>query len=143
MNQRKKVYQPNPYQNAAKGFLRKDYHSNYLNTQGSEKPVNPGTKKFGDNPCEQLKCWECGQPHLRTNCPHLNSTNITAIHNLQESSTVGDMGKILDRINAPIDGRQADHQSSVVEIDGKINNSQISVLIDPRDMLSYVTPDVV
>jgi hypothetical protein len=55
----------------------------------------------------------------------------------------GDVGKILHRINASIDGRQADHQSSVVEIEGKINNTRIFVLIDPRATLSYITPDVV
>jgi hypothetical protein len=49
----------------------------------------------------------------------------------------------MHRINAAIDGRQANHQSSVVEIEGKINDTQISVLIDPRAMLSYITPDIV
>jgi hypothetical protein len=38
---------------------------------------------------------------------------------------------------------QDDHQSCVVEIEGKINNTQISILIDPGAMLSYITPDVV
>ena len=111
--------------------------------QGSGKPVNLGTKKFGDSPREPLKCWECGEPHLRRNCPHLNLANRTTIHNLQEALTVGDMGRSLHRINAAIDGRQADHQSSVVEIEGKINNTQIYVLIDPGAMLSYITPVVV
>jgi hypothetical protein len=107
------------------------------------KPVNLGTKKFGDSSREPLKCWECGEPHLRRNCPRLSSTNRTVVHNLQEASMVGDVGRSLHRINAAIDGRQADHQSSVVEIEGKINNSQISVLIDPGATLSYITPEVV
>jgi hypothetical protein len=100
-------------------------------------------KKFGDNSCEPLKCWECGEPHLRRNCPCLISANRTVVHNLQEASTVGDMGRSLHQINAAIDGRQADHQSSVVEIEGKINDTQISILIDPRATLSYITPNVV
>jgi hypothetical protein len=62
---------------------------------------------------------------------------------LQEASTVGDMGRSLHRINATIDGRQADHQSSVVEVEGKIHETRISVLIDPGATLSYITPDVV
>jgi hypothetical protein len=74
---------------------------------------------------------------------HLNSANITVVHNLQEVSMVGDVGKNLHRLNAAIDGRQADHHSSVVEIEGKINNSRTSILIDPRSRLSYITPDVV
>jgi hypothetical protein len=56
---------------------------------------------------------------------------------------VGDVGRSLDQINAAINGRQADHQSSVVEIEGKINDTRIYVLIDPRDTLIYITPDVV
>jgi predicted aspartyl protease len=110
--------------------------------QGSGKPVNLGMKKFGDNPHEPLKGWECGEPHLRRNCPHLSSTNITVVHNLQEASMVGDVGRSLHQINAAIDGRQADHQSSVVEIEGKINDTQISILIDPGATLSYITPNV-
>jgi hypothetical protein len=56
---------------------------------------------------------------------------------------VGDVGKILHRINAAIYGRQADHQSLVVEIEGKINDTRISILIDPGATLTYITPNVV
>jgi hypothetical protein len=87
--------------------------------------------KFGDVPRKPLKCWECGEPHLRKNCPHLISANITVVHNLQEASKVGDVGRSLHQINETIDGRQDDHQSSVIEIKGKINNTLIFVLIDP------------
>jgi hypothetical protein len=70
-------------------------------------------------------------------------TKRTIVHNLQESSTAGDVGRSLHRINPAIDGRQADHQSFVVEIKGKINNTRIYVLINPRGTLSYITPGVV
>jgi hypothetical protein len=100
-------------------------------------------KKFGDNSRETLKCWECGEPHLRRNCPHLISANKTFVHNLQEASTMGDLGRSLHRINATIDGRQANHQSSVVDIRGKIHDTRISILIDPGATLSYITPNVV
>jgi hypothetical protein len=92
--------------------------------QGNGKPlVNMGTNKFGDSPCEPLKCWECGEPHLRRNHPCINTTKKTFVHNLQEASIVGDVGRSLHQINAIIDGRQDDHQSSMVEIEGKINNT--------------------
>jgi hypothetical protein len=108
-----------------------------------ENSTNLGVKRFGDSSHEPLKCWECGEPHLRRNYPHLSSTNRTVVHNLQEASTVGDVGRSLHRINVAIDGRQADHQSSVVEVEGKIHDTRISVLIDPGATLSYVTPKVV
>jgi hypothetical protein len=118
-------------------------YSNHPNTQGRGKLVNLGTKKFGDNSREPVKYWECGEPHLRRNLPHLIAANRTVFHNLQETSIVGDVGRSLHQINAAIDGRQADHQSSVVEIEGKINDTQFSVLIDLGATLSYITPDVV
>jgi hypothetical protein len=82
INQRKKGYQPSPYQNAAKSFPRKDFHSNHLNMQGSGKLVKLGMNKFGDNSREPLKCWECGEPHLRRNFPRLIAANRTVVHNL-------------------------------------------------------------
>jgi len=77
--------------------------------QGSGKPVNRGMKNFGDSPHKPLNYWECGEPHLRRKSPCLISENITVVHNLQEASMVGDMGRSLHRINAAIDGWQADH----------------------------------
>jgi hypothetical protein len=38
---------------------------------------------------------------------------------------------------------KSNHQSSVVEIEGKINNTQISILINLRATLSYITSSVV
>jgi hypothetical protein len=102
MNQRKKGYQPTPYWNATKIFMGKDFHSNHTNMQGNGKPLNLATKNFGDSPHKPLKCWECGEPHLRRNCPRLISANRIFVHNLQEASTVGDVGRSLHRINVAI-----------------------------------------
>jgi hypothetical protein len=66
-----------------------------------------------------------------------------AVHNLWEASIVGYVGRILHRINVVVDGRQADHQSTVVEIDGKINNTRISFLIDRGATLIYIALGVV
>ena len=46
-------------------------------------------------------------------------------------------------IYAALDGRQADHQDTMVEIEGKILNRSISILIDPGDFWSYVSPKIV
>jgi hypothetical protein len=53
------------------------------------------------------------------------------------------MGRSLHRINATIDGQQADHHSSVVDVEVKIHDTRIFFLIDPGATLSYITPDVV
>jgi hypothetical protein len=68
---------------------------------------------------------------------------MTMVHNLEEASIVGYVGLILQKINAVVDGRQDDHQSTVVEAEGKVNYNHISVLIDLGASLSYVSPGVV
>jgi hypothetical protein len=49
------------------------------------------------------------------------------------------MGRSVHRINVAIDGRQAYHQSTIVEVEGKNHDNHISILIDPGASLSYVT----
>jgi hypothetical protein len=73
----------------------------------------------------------------------LTSAARTRVHNLQEASTVGDVGRSLHRISATMDSGQDDHQSIVVEIEGRIDNTRIFFLIDPGATLSYITPSVV
>ena len=49
----------------------------------------------------------------------------------------------MHRINGVLHGRQADHQSTIVEVEGKVNNNRLYILIDPRASLIYVTPGLV
>jgi hypothetical protein len=42
-----------------------------------------------------------------------------------------------------LENRQADHQASMVEVEGMLNNQPISILIDPGASLSYVSPKIV
>ena len=56
---------------------------------------------------------------------------------------VGDLARTMPRINAALKNKQADYQTSMVEVEGKMNQTPISILIDPRDILSYISPDLV
>jgi len=38
----------------------------------------------------------------------------------------------MPRINAALEKRQANYQTSMVEVEGKINQTPISILIDPE-----------
>ena len=49
----------------------------------------------------------------------------------------------MPRINAALENRQADYQTSMVEVEGKLNQTPISILIDPGASLSYVSPNLV
>ena len=101
--------------------------------------MNLGLKGTVGTPKETLKCWECGEPHLQRNFPLFNEKN-RFFHNFQEVSTVGEFGKIFHRINATLEDPQEDNQSTIVEIKGTSSNKRFSILIDPWDTLSYITP---
>ena len=55
--------------------------------------------------------------------------------------TVEDLA--MPRINAALENRQADYQTSMVEVEGKINQTPIAILIDPKAILSYISPNLV
>ena len=57
--------------------------------------------------------------------------------------TVGDLARTMPRINTALENQQADYQTSMVEVEGKINQIPISILIDPRASLSYISPNLV
>ena len=52
------------------------------------------------------------------------------VHSIQEATTVGDMERIMPRINATLENQQAHHSTSMVEIEGVIKDKPISILID-------------
>jgi hypothetical protein len=53
------------------------------------------------------------------------------------------VARSVPQIYAALDNNQADHQASVVEIEGMIFNHLVSVLIDPGSNLSYIAPKTV
>ena len=46
------------------------------------------------------------------------------------------------RINAALENRQANHQTSMVEVQGMIQNQSTSILIYPGASVSYVSPSI-
>ena len=49
----------------------------------------------------------------------------------------------MHKINEFVDGRQADHQSTIVEVEGKIHSHNVLILIDQGSSMSYITRDLV
>ena len=64
------------------------------------------------------------------------------MHNLQEEPTIEDIAGTL-WIYAALDDQHADHQATMVEIEGKLLNTSISILIDLGACWSYVSPKIV
>ena len=56
---------------------------------------------------------------------------------------MGQVVRAIPRIYAALEECQADHQSTVVEVAGKIAEKSISTLIDPSSTHSFITPKVV
>ena len=79
---------------------------------------------------------------MHRNCP-LENKSARPAYNIQEAETVGQVARVIPRIYAALEDRQADHQSTVVEVAGKIAEQSISVLIEPGSTHSYITPKVV
>ena len=65
------------------------------------------------------------------------------MHTIQEEAIVGDVANEMPRINAALENRQADHQTSMVEIQGVIHNKLVSILIDEGASISYVSPSII
>ena len=56
---------------------------------------------------------------------------------------MGQVARAVSRIYVALEDHQGDHQSTVVEVAGKIVKQSISILIDPGSTHSYITPRVV
>jgi hypothetical protein len=74
--------------------------------------------------------------------PH-GEDKMSTLHNIQEDTTIEDMGKNIPRIYATLEDQQVEHQSHMIEVEGKIINHLVSILIDLGAIHSYIDPKVV
>jgi hypothetical protein len=65
------------------------------------------------------------------------------VQHVHEETTVGDVSKNIPRIYAVLENRQADRQSNMIEVEGKIVNQPIAILIDLGESHSYIAPNLV
>jgi hypothetical protein len=64
---------------------------------------------------------------------------VNTIHNIQEATTVEDMGIT----HAYLDDRQEEYQSNMIEVEGKIINQPVAILIDSGASHCYIDPKIV
>ena len=57
--------------------------------------------------------------------------------------TIGELTRTMPRINAALENRQVEYQTSMVEVEGMINQTPITILIDIGASLSYISPEMV
>ena len=53
------------------------------------------------------------------------------------------MARSMPKIIVALENQQANHQTSMVKIEGMIKIQPISILIDPGESLSYLSPRIV
>jgi hypothetical protein len=107
-------------------------------SQSGNKPLGSAPGNIDNTKRETLKCWGCGEEHLLRDFPHRQQEN-KRVHNIQEDTTFNDVVRSVPQIYATLDKRQADHQDSVVEMEGMTANHHVSILIDPSSNMSYVS----
>jgi hypothetical protein len=111
-------------------------------TQSENKTFGPATQNFEDPKKGPLRCWGCGEENMLRDFPHRKNNNIR-VYNIQEATTINVVAKSIPQIYVAVENWQEDHQTSVVEIEGKLANHSISILIEPGYNLSYISPQVV
>jgi len=65
------------------------------------------------------------------------------IHNIQEANTFEDMGRSMPRIYVALDKNQSKYQSHMIEVESKIDNHHIAILIDYGASHQYKDPNLV
>jgi hypothetical protein len=142
----RKEFKPSRFKNNGKSSrmslpTRSVYQQNFP-PQSGNKPFRAVPSKTDNTKREPLKCWGCGEEHLLRDSLHRQHNN-KRVYNVQEDTTVNDVARSMPQIYAALDNRQADHQASVVEMEGTISNHPVSILIDPSSNLSYAAPQTV
>jgi hypothetical protein len=123
-------------------FPTRSVHQQNFPSLGGNKTSRSILVKTNNPKREPLKFWGCGEENLLRECPH-RQQNSQRIYNIEEATTVNDVARSVLQIYVSLDNNQADHQASVVEIEGMISNHLVSILINPGSNLSYIAPKVV
>ena len=98
---------------------------------------------FWKRPWQQpVQCWGCDGNHLYRDYPH-KGERMRTIHNIQEVETIEYMIGRMPRIYASLDNKQEEYQSPMIEVEGKIDNLPITILIDSRASHSYINSNIV
>ena len=103
-----------------------------------------GTSNSGWNSkSKEIKCWGCNGSHFFRNFPHNPNMKMAPVIMLHESSTVHYITRHIRRNNVTLEDQQEYHQSTMLQVEGKILNTHVSILIDSGASLSYIAPRVV
>jgi hypothetical protein len=89
-----------------------------------------------------MHCGGCGGHHMHRYFPQRCDKERT-VHSIQKVVTMEDMGRNVPRIYIVLDNKQAEFQSHMIKVEGKIIDQPIVILIDSGDSHSYLDPKMV
>jgi hypothetical protein len=96
------------------------------------------SETVGQNSWKQpIQCWGCCRNHMHRYFPQRGDKERTR-HSVQQAATMEDTCRNVPRIYAMLDNKKVEFQSHMIEVEGKINDQPISILIDSRDSHSYL-----
>jgi len=115
----------NRFNNKNVGNTDKGYRgTNFKNNQNTNQPEWKDKESIvfynkKSNQREPLKCWECGEPHYFKDCPN-RKKGFGNVHSIQEVTTIGEIARSILQINAALENRQEEYQTSMVEVEGTL-----------------------
>jgi len=65
------------------------------------------------------------------------------VYNIQEAEKMKYMEGIMPRIYVALDNKKAEYQSPMIEVEGKIDNQLIEILVDSGASHSYINANIV
>jgi hypothetical protein len=89
----------------------------------------------GKRPRSSIKCLGCKGDHLYQDFPH-KEYKMRIVQSLQ--TIVEDEGINIPRIYVAFEDRHVEHQSHMIEVEGKIINQHVSILIDSGASHNYI-----
>jgi hypothetical protein len=120
---------------------RKETHHSFFrnNSQGEGNPNESRmSETLGKLPRQQpMKCCGCEGDRMYRYFPH-RGEKVRIVHNVQLTETIEDMGISMPRIYAALDNKEAEFESHMIEVEGKINDQPISIFIDSRYIHNYI-----
>jgi predicted aspartyl protease len=123
-----------------KGF-KPPFNRNEPNRNHQDQYAKGDSKKedsLGKRGKPPIQCWGCKEDHLYKDFPH-KKDRVKIVHNIQEATTIEYMGIIYAALN----DRQAEYQSNMIEVEGKIINHPVVILIDSGASHCYIDPKIV
>jgi hypothetical protein len=128
------------YNQRRKGF-KPPFNINSPNKNHQDQYVKDESKRedsLGKRGIPTVQCWGCKEDHMCKDFPHIKD-KVHIMHKIQEATIVEDMEKFY----AALDDKKSKYQSNMIEVEGKIINQLVAILIDSGEIHYYIDPKIV